>query len=106
MYLLNKQGTLCSICIRGLFLSKKFSTKNKKQNLIFLRSPKHFNVGKQKIISFNNKKNYLLNVHYHYLTKNIIKNYNNIFNFLVNNFKLNLLFRINSINISYKCKIK
>ena len=49
MYLINKGGTLKNLCLRGVYLSKKFSKTQNKQTLVYLRAPKHFNIGKQEI---------------------------------------------------------
>ena len=55
LYLINKGGTLKNLCLRGVYLSKKFSKTQNKQTLVYLRAPKHFNIGKQEVLSFRNK---------------------------------------------------
>lgn len=53
MYKINKKCLITTIYLKFLkLLKKKSQTKNVKQTLIFLRSPKHFNIGKRKIYSF------------------------------------------------------
>jgi hypothetical protein len=36
-------------------IKKLYNVKRKESNLIYLRSPKHFNIGKQKILNINHK---------------------------------------------------
>jgi len=103
MYLLNKTAILTNYNIRGVYLTKN-KIKWKKQILIYLRSPKHFNIGKHKILSFKTIKtyyyllNYSINYKFFYKKNNLYKIYN-IFH------KLNILYRINSVRITIKTKI-
>ena len=91
-------------CIKSNFV--EYNKKNSKSTLVYLRSPKHFNIGKHKIFSFKNKFNHkiLLN---HSLATKIIIFYEQYFFKLI--FKLedtHSLKRINSIRINIKVKIK
>lgn len=106
MYLLGGRGVLNSIHTRGVFLSKKFLKVNREQTLVYLRSPKHFNIGKQRIISFNNYKSFLLitNVAVHI---NTLMDKPNFFKKLANlQFKNNILFKINSVVLSTTFKVR
>lgn len=97
MYLYSKKSVLLNLVFRGVILSK--TKKNKKQTLIFLRSPKHFNVGKRKVISFNNKAVYTYNIKLPIFTNNL-KN-NTFFLILMGSVvSYNTLFRINSLKIT------
>lgn len=102
MYLLNKGCVLNEIVIRGVFLTKKEN--NRKQTLIFLRSPKHFNIGKRKVISFNNRCNIYSNVDLK-CPLLFFKNHPYIFNLIYKNFKFNILYRINSIKVIASVKV-
>lgn len=104
MYKLNKTGIIGEYTLRGVYLTKKQTKKWKKQTVIFLRSPKHFNIGKHKILSFNTGKNYkyFLNYKINFLT--LIKK-NNLYNIYSVFHKMNILYRINSIKIDVNTKI-
>lgn len=106
MYLLKNKGIINKITIRGLFLSKKFLKTNKKQTLIYLRSPKHFNIGKQKVLSFNNKFNYKFSLNTPVLLDFFLKNQQHIIKLILPFFKFNVLFRINSSLITTKFLIR
>lgn len=104
MYLLNKTGILNEYTIRGIYLTKKKTKKWKKQTLIYLRSPKHFNIGKHKILSFNTniKYKYTLNMNINYLS--FIKKNNFLCLYSIFH-RINILYRINSIKTKIKTKI-
>jgi len=106
LYLINNKSIIVNLISRGIFLSKKFNKKNHKSSLVYLRAPKHFNIGKHKIFSFKNKfiNNLILN--YNIPTKILIL-YEQYFFKL--NFKLidnHNLKRINSIRINTVTQIK
>ena len=106
MYKIFSTSIVNNLKTRGYILSKKFSKLNKKQTLDFLRAPKHFNIGKHKVLSFKNIKTetFILEKKINY---NDFKNVNFLFIHSLNNlFKLNLLYSINSIVIKTKIKIK
>lgn len=106
MYKLRKLGDLYKICIRGNNLTKKLNKNNSKQTMVYLRSPKHFNIGKHKILSFLNyfNYNYYLNLKLHV---NIITNHPSfLFNTIVEYHKFHLLHKISSIRITSKIRIK
>ena len=106
MYKINKTSILKQITLRGNYLTKKILKKNTKQTLIFLRAPKHFNIGKHKVSSFVNFYKYLYTFNYQiptiYLTKNnlFFLKFFKIFD------KLHLLYIINSIKVKVQYKIK
>ena len=74
--------------------------------MVYLRSPKHFNIGKQKIFSFNNKFVYSFNIHKRVYQKFILNN--NTFNYLffLKNKNFHLNFKIASSKISVQTSIK
>jgi hypothetical protein len=106
MYKLNKITTLTKLCLRGYNLTKKLNKNQTKHSLVFLRAPKHFNIGKHKVLSFKNfykhtyglslSTNILIFVKYPYFFYNIILNFH----------KFHLLYKINSIKITAKLKIQ
>lgn len=106
MYKLKKFGNLHTIKIRGIYLTKKIFKKTKKQTLIFLRAPKHFNAGLFKVYSLNNnsyfniKTKFLININY----LSFYRNY--LFSILPIFYKFQPLFLINSLKIKIKTKIK
>ena len=104
MYKLNKSGFLTEYVLRGVYLTKKKTKKWKKQSMVYLRSPKHFNIGKHKILSFNTLKNYkyILNYKINFLL--LIKK-NNLFNIYSIFHKINILYRVNSVKINVNVKI-
>ena len=106
LYQINNYGQLKNICIRGNYLSKKFTHKKSKQTMVYLRSPKHFNIGKHKILSFKNF--YKINTFFNYpLHYSLIKQGDNFFfSLLLNFFKFHILFKISSLKITTKFKIK
>ncbi len=106
MYKLSQKATVYQFYIRGIFFSKKFLKKKNKQTLIFLRSPKHFNIGKRKVLAFNNNYNYNLNINLHINLLRFFKNKLLMYYLLISFFKLNLLYRINSIRFKTKIYIK
>lgn len=106
MYKLNKFSILKCLKLRGIFLSKKVLKRKHKQTLIYLRSPKHFNIGKQKVLSFNNKYTYNLLCNYKIASSVYIYSSHYFFKILNFFFKFNSLFRINSIKVKNITKIK
>jgi len=106
LYKINKVGLLKEIFIRGTFLSRKFLKKNKKNTLVYLRSPKHFNIGKFKIYSHktNFVKSTLLNVKIPII---ILKKYPLYFFQILGKLeKLNFLKRINSLKVVVESTVK
>jgi hypothetical protein len=97
---------MTKLILRGNYLTKKFFKKNSKQTLIFLRAPKHFNIGKHKVSSFVNFKSYLYNVNYSLFISQFLLNKNFFFSILTLFHKLNILYVINSIKVKTKIKIK
>ena len=97
---------MTKLILRGNYLTKKFFKKNSKQTLIFLRAPKHFNIGKHKVSSFVNFKSYLYNVNYSLFISQFLLNKNFFFSILTLFHKLNVLYVTNSIKVKTKIKIK
>lgn len=106
MYYLKKKSLLTNITLRGIFLSKKYNKIQKKQIMVFLRAPKHFNIGKHKIKSFNNKHNITYNTHIFLLINFFTKNSSLMYKLFTNTHKFNNLYKINSIKTTIKVKIK
>lgn len=106
MYLINKGGTLKNLCLRGVYLSKKFSKTQNKQTLIYLRAPKHFNIGKQEVLSFRNKFSYYYKPDWAASTLILIKYPHFFFRVTRNVFKFHHLKQINSVRVTIKLKIK
>lgn len=104
MYLLNRVSFLTTIYIRGIYLTKTKTKTNKKQTLIFLRSPKHFNIGKRKVISFNNKHNIKINLNMFIPTRSSKLNFY-YFSLISSLFKFDTTYRINSLRIKTKSAI-
>lgn len=106
MYYINKFSIINNIVLRGNYLTKKILKKNSKQTLIFLRSPKHFNIGKHKVSSFLNYKKYKYNLNYKIFTNHYLINQYLLFNIFIHFHKLHFLFNISSIRSTIKTKIK
>lgn len=106
MYLLGNRCEITGISVRGIFLSKNFLKKNKTQTLVYLKSPKHFNVGKQKVLSFNNEFRYQYLLKLKTLLFLFLKNQHYFFKLITTFFKFHIPFRINSLKIITKTKIK
>ena len=92
--------------IRGIYFSKKLLKKHKKHTLVYLRSPKHFNIGKHKLHSFNNSNNQLIKLKMILPTIFILKNTFFFFKILEYFYYFKLLFRFNSLRVNVKTKIK
>ena len=106
MYQISNKAIINKLSSRGIFLSKKFNKKNSKSTLVYLRSPKHFNIGKHKIFSFKNKfiNNLIFN---HNLPSKIIIFYEQYFFKLIFKFiDIHSLKRINSVRVNIKVKVK
>ena len=104
--MISKNTTLKEFSLRGNYLTKKIFKKNSKQTLIFLRAPKHFNIGKHKISSFVNFKTY--NYYFNYIipTNDFFKN-KLLFSKIYNIFhKFHFLYILNSVKITTSLKIK
>lgn len=106
MYKLNKISKLNFLILRGNYLTKKMFKTLSKQTLIFLRAPKHFNIGKHKVSSFVNYKNYRYNFNYIFPTQSFITNKFFFYRLYTLFHKLNLTYNITSIKINTKVKIR
>lgn len=92
--------------VRGIFFSKKFLKKNKKQVLVFLRSPKHFNIGKRKVFSFKNTHHSFVSLNLPIILNYFLFNSNVYYNFLINHYIFIIPFRITSLRTTTKVVIK
>lgn len=106
LYKINKTSLLTNFTLRGNFLTKKIFKKNSKQTLIFLRAPKHFNIGKHKVSSFVNFYKYDYKFCYKIPTEQFLNNKALFLKFFPLFHKLHFLYVINSIKICTKLKIK
>lgn len=97
---------LTLLTLRGNFLTKKFFKKNSKQTLIFLRAPKHFNIGKHKVSSFNNFYGYNYKFNYKIPTEQFLNNKLLFLNLFPLFHKIHFLYCLTSIKILTKIKIK
>lgn len=106
MFKINTNNYLNSIILRGNNLTRlNNNKKNSKKTLIILRSPKHFNIGKHKIFSFNNHKSYKIQINAPINNYFLNNNYTTFFN-TQNNYNINYNFKINSVRLNYTTKIK
>jgi hypothetical protein len=106
LYKINKISTLKKFVLRGNYLTNKVLKKTSKQTLIFLRAPKHFNIGKRKVSSFVNYKKFVYNFNLNLPTDEYNKNGKTFFRFFCLFHKLNFLYVVNSVRITSKLKIK
>ena len=106
LYLISKKSKILNFKMRGIYLSKNFLKKNKKQVMVFLRAPKHFNIGKHKIFSFKNKYTKFMSINSDNPTINIIKYPQYLYRIIIDLYKFQFLFHINSIKITTKTSIK
>lgn len=109
MYKLNKSTTICNYVTRGIFTSNKANMaakKNKKQTVIFLRSPKHFNIGKHKIFFFNNFYKIKVIENRPLPIRPLISNKCYIFNLFIRKFNFSFFYKFTSIRVKTKTKIK
>ena len=105
MYSLKNNSELKIITIRGYNLTKKLNKKQSRGSLVFLRPPKHFNIGKRKIHSFRNYQKFFYYIKLSLPTSFILKNPYRVFYILKEIHKFHLLYNISSIKISLKTKI-
>lgn len=106
MYKLHISCNLNFLNIRGIYFSKKLTKKHKKNTLVYLRSPKHFNIGKHKVFSFNNINTLLINLKLKIPLLFVLKNTLFFYKILQQIYRYKLLFRFNSIRINTTTKIK
>lgn len=106
MYKINKTSILNKLVLRGNYLTKKIFKKNSKQTLIFLRAPKHFNIGKHKVSSFVNYHKYEYNFDYQLPTEQILNNKTFFLKLFGLFHKMHFLYIVNSVRLTTKVKIK
>lgn len=95
-----------TLVIRGTFLSKRFLKSNKKNTLVYLRSPKHFNIGKHKVFSFKNNFSTHLLLNLKLANKALVYYPMFFFRYIPTIVDVNTLKRINSLRVSISTKIK
>lgn len=105
MYKIKKNSLLTTITLRGHYLTKKITPKTSKQTMVFLRSPKHFNIGKHKVHSFLNFKKITYNVFYNIPSFYFIANKLAFFKIFNSFHKYNLLYSLTSIKFKTNQKI-
>ena len=96
MYLVSKKKLTTKINLIILDFKKK------KKDIIFLRSPKHYNIGKRKIFFSNINKMISINLNFPY-TDGFAHSINSFF---INILNLYLKFKLKNSKIIYKTKIK
>ncbi len=107
MYQINKIANLNFFKFRGFLLTKKIKSKTKKQTLIFLRAPKHFNIGKRKVFSLKNKQNIFFNDYPCSINVMHFSKYTLFFfSLLPLIYKMNVLFNLTSVKINMRTQIK
>ena len=95
MYLINKYGSLQNIVLKHVIQTKHTSLRKRKQSVVFVRAPKHFNIGKHKIHAL--KTTYFRAVFTKkLLNSSLIFNPNLLFNFISNLYISNYLINIYS----------
>ena len=106
MYKINKNININQIFIRGYNLTKKLNKYQSKHSLVFLRAPKHFNIGKHKVLSYKNQKTYLYKTKLMIPTIFVVKYPLHIYNTLLHFHKFHILHKITSIKMIGTIKIK
>lgn len=105
MYKINNNINIQKIFIRGYHLTKKLNKYQSRHSLVFLRAPKHFNIGKHRVLSFKNQNTFLYNVNLNIPTRILIQYPTQLYNVLLHFHKFHLLHKIVSLKISAKLKI-
>ena len=100
MYKIKKNSLLSLITLRGHYLTKKIVPKTSKQTLVFLRAPKHFNIGKHKVHSFLNFKKILYQVNYKVPSLHFVQNKLTFFKLFNSFHKYNLLYSLASVKLN------
>ena len=106
MYRINNSSKLESITIRYNLLSKKYFKKSKKSTLVYLRSPKHFNIGKHKVFSFKNFFALKLFLNYKVYLQVLLKYPMFLIRLLPKFTEINMLRKVNSLRVKAKVNIK
>ena len=106
MYKINNSSKLESITIRYNLLSKKYFKKSKKSTLVYLRSPKHFNIGKHKVFSFKNFFALKLMLNYKVYLQVLLKYPMFLIRLLPKFTEINILRKVNSLRVKAKVNIK
>lgn len=87
-------------------MTKKIFPKISKQTMVFLRSPKHFNIGKHKVHSFLNFKKIVYPVTYSIPTQQLIDNKLAFFKMFNLFHKYNLLYSLTGVKLNVTQTIK
>jgi len=106
LYKVNNLSKLENITIRYNLLSKKYFKKSKKSTLVYLRSPKHFNIGKHKVFSFKNFFALKLTLNFKIYLQILLKYPIFLIKFLPKLTEINNLRKVNSLRVKAKVNIK
>ena len=87
-------------------LKKSLNLKKSNSHSVFLRAPKHFNIGKLKIKNHNHKYNKSILFYNTNIATKLIDNSCLLFNYLVSNIKSSILVVPNSYQITIKSVVK
>jgi len=101
----------CRYTLQFLFRNKQlkpdYIIKKKKSQMIYLRSPKHFNIGKQKIISLNYRTpSFVLPVAYQFFINSLVSSPNLIYKIFTKKLLLTPTTSAKSIKINVNTKFK
>jgi hypothetical protein len=106
LYFIKNIIILKELYLRGYNLTKKLNKHQKKGTLVFLRPPKHFNIGKRKVHSFRNYQTFSHKLNLKAPFSLALKSPYRFFAILIEKHQFNLLYSISSIKITFKAKIK
>lgn len=101
--------TLCKYNLMFLFRKSNYKThfvRKQKTQSIFLRSPKHFNIGKQKIYNLNYKTPTLFFKQTYPLFITSVFNTNILYNFLKKRIQTSPTLKVNSLKITVQTTFK
>ena len=106
MYKIFKKAAIGSFFVRGYYLTKRYGKKSRKNTLIFLRSPKHFNAGKHKVFFLNNYAVYKVNTRSIFVDLSSIEKYEKYFFDVSTTLRnYNVLYNVTSLRLRAKLKI-
>ncbi len=104
LYQLSKASTTKSISLRFSLLTKKNKKAIQTQQLVYLRAPKHFNIGKSKVKSINQTTTkHLMNINTIFCTHYFINKIN--FKIVKGTITEMTLKCITSFRLRIKCKV-
>lgn len=103
--------SMCRYTLQFLFKNKQlkpsYIIKKQKTQMVYLRSPKHFNIGKQKIITLNYRTpNFILTTSHKIFINSLISSSNLVYKILTKKILLTPTTSAKSIKISVNTKFK